>query len=153
MTAANHVTTGALLAAVLPLPAAVMLAVAFLAHFALDSLPHYGEDELPKNSKKYTRILLIDCTLVLVVLATIIAVQPPNAWLLVLSGLACASPDFMWLPNYIREHRGKPAKEHKHVVRLHKWVQWAERPYGYYYEIFWFVTVGSLLLYAMLIQI
>jgi hypothetical protein len=59
----------------------------------------------------------------------------------------------MWLPNLIRQHRGWPLKDYRHIVHFHKKIQWAERPYGYYYEIFWFILVASLLLYAIFLQI
>ena len=74
MTATNHGLSGYLMGAVLPLPLAIP--AAFLSHFILDKIPHYGVDNNQKNSSRvYKLIVFGDVILALCLLAAGIFLQ------------------------------------------------------------------------------
>lgn len=146
MTATNHVLTGVLIVALVPNPL-ISLPLAFLAHFVLDALPHFGDTHnraaVFKNLKY---ILAADMLIASAVLLAILGLQPANWPLLILGGVLCASPDLMWMPNYLRYLLHKPTKPSNWLMRFHTWIQWGERPWGILVELVWFASVGSVLL-------
>lgn len=143
MTATNHVVTGMTLLAAVPHPA--MLPVAFLSHFALDALPHYGAPATEHTSHKFLVILFSDMGVAASFLLAITLLQPENWPLLVLGGILSASPDLMWLPRWLQELQGKdPGKLHL-IGRFHSWIQWAEKPWGLIVELIWFLGFSYLL--------
>src|SRR5690349_19130048 len=109
MTATNHVLTGALIAVVVHNPV-VALPAAFLSHFVLDAIPHYGNKKLKIDSSGYRTLLVSDMSLAAYFLAFLLIVQPPYAWLAVACGILAASPDLMWIPDFIAEtwHKKSP---------------------------------------------
>jgi hypothetical protein len=59
MTATNHGLMGIVIGAYMPLPYAIP--VAFVSHFILDALPHYGIPQKQRNrSKIYKRVVTVD---------------------------------------------------------------------------------------------
>ncbi len=142
--ASNHVMTGAVIGSVVVNPV-LALPVAVMAHFALDALPHHGIDD--HKSTKFLYVLSIDAGLAAAVLISVIILQPQNWLLIVLCGIACASPDLMWLPRWVNELRGKPAKPFGRIARFHAWVQWAEREtwWGLVAEFVWFCLMFVML--------
>jgi hypothetical protein len=146
MTASNHVVFGALVAAVVQEPL-IALPLAFASHFALDAMPHFGEKKL--SLSRLTWILIPDMILAATILIWIAVVRPIHWPLLIACGILAASPDLMWLPNYIRGLRKMPLKTKKYLLmRFHAWVQWGEYPWGYVIEIPWFVLSVYLLYMA-----
>ena len=143
MTASNHVITGALIGAVIGNPVAIP--VAFLAHFALDALPHFGLDE--HTDRKFLLVLSADAGLASALLLVIAVLQPANWPLIFMCGIACASPDLMWFPRWVREIRGKKPKPLSLIARFHARIQWAERQrwWGVLCEVMWFSTMFVLL--------
>lgn len=143
MTASNHVVTGALIGAAIANPVAIPLA--FFAHFLLDALPHYSVDE--HTGQKFIFVLSADAGLASAVLITVFLLQPQNWLLIILCGIACASPDLMWLPRWIVELRGKKPKPMGVVRKLHANIQWAEQ------EVWWGILVEAVWFSSMLILI
>lgn len=143
MTASNHVITGALIGAVISSP--IALPIALVAHFALDALPHYGLDE--HNNRKFLLVLSIDAGLAAALLFVIFALHPTNWLLIAACGVACASPDLMWFPRWLREINGKKPKPMNKLERFHAQIQWAEREkwWGIVCETAWFATMFVLL--------
>lgn len=129
MTGSNHIVAGALIAAVIPQPL-IAIPLAFLSHFLLDALPHFGDTE--KHSwlnRNFSLILLIDTLISAGFLLTLMVMQPDNWGLMVISGLVAVSPDALWLPYYLDELKGI-TREHGKLAKLFKWIQWGERPWG-----------------------
>ena len=149
MTATNHVVTGAVVAAAIGQPA-VALPVAFLLHFVLDALPHYGHRDDEPAAKSYERLKLllpIDAAVAALILLAIVLAHPPNWPVMVLGGILCASPDMMWMPKFVRHLLGKASSAQPNwLMRFHHWIQWGERGWGKYVEAVWFVVIGGLLL-------
>ncbi len=136
MTGTNHVLTGVAIGLAVQQPVlAVPLALG--SHFALDALPHYGGDS--HKTKKFLTLLAIDGTLIAIVLVSLIVSQPSNWVLALVCGLLAASPDFMWLPNFLRDlsdhHTRKPYDDP--ITKFHKRIQWAEKTYNWPYEFAW----------------
>ncbi len=139
MTASNHVITGVLIGAVITNPVAIP--IAFLAHFALDALPHFGLNE--HTDRKFLVVLSMDAGLAAALLLVLFILQP-NYWpIIVASGIACASPDLMWFPRWILELQGKKPKPMGPIARFHAKIQWAERQrwWGLLSELIWFGTM------------
>ena len=140
MTATNHTLSGIAIAATLPNPF-VALPLAFLAHFVLDALPHFDFFQTRKSTKLFSRVLLVDSLLAAAALVSLYILQPEYWLLLVAGGIACASPDLMWLPHFLRTKRGYTTKPHNVLLRFHKKIQWGEREWGIWVELLWAVTV------------
>ncbi len=146
MTATNHVLTGVAIVALVPNPW-VALPLAFLAHFALDALPHFGNTKHPETIlPKLKYILAVDMFIAAAMLLALAVLQPDAWFLLALGGVLCASPDLMWMPNYVRYLQSKPTKPNNAFMRFHSWIQWGERPWGIWVELVWFFVIGWLVL-------
>ncbi len=123
MTATNHVITGMVVGAAVVNPI-VAIPLALMAHFVLDALPHYG---LGKHTDtKFLYVLSSDMGAAMALLIVVAALQPANWLLIIASGIACASPDLMWLPRWISELSGKKNKPMGPIRRFHAKIQWAE---------------------------
>lgn len=144
MTGSNHVVTGALVAAVVHQPQ-LAIPLAFLSHFVLDALPHYGDNSDHSWLRThFDKVLIVDACITTAFLVTLAMTQPAHWLLMIICGLVAVSPDILWLPYYIADRKGNP-KEHGPVSRLFKWIQWGERPWGIYIEfVFFFVILSAL---------
>lgn len=105
MTAANHTLTGAVLglAAAPLLPWWTILPLVLLVHYAMDSLPHFGQrgnEAAALNRLKW--LLPLDATLALSVLATLFFARPPFWTLAIAAGVVCASPDLLKIGRFMR---------------------------------------------------
>lgn len=152
MTATNHTLTGAVTATFIANPF-VAIPVAFLLHFVLDSLPHYGASYLPPDrqrifmtSSSFKFILAFDSVLALSFLLSVAVIQPQSWPLIIACGIACASPDLMWLPRWLNDLKDKTNKPLGKVASFHSRIQWGERPWGWIIEAAWFVTFLSVYL-------
>jgi hypothetical protein len=140
MTATNHVLTGMVIGSVVSSPF-VALPLAFFSHFVLDALPHYGLKR--QDDRKFLYYLSLDAGTAAGLLLVIVFLQP-SAWLLIIaSGIACASPDLMWFPDWVRLISNHKKKSPGIVKRLHAKVQWAEKNawWGIAFEVFWFIIM------------
>lgn len=134
MTASNHVVVGALIAVAIP-HATFAIPLAFVSHFLMDALPHYGDNN--KHSwlnRKFKYILLIDILIAIIFLISLAILQPSNWVLYAICGLVATSPDILWLPYFLADLKHQ-SKEHSKAAKLLKWIQWGERPWGIYIEI------------------
>ncbi|MBA2279107.1 hypothetical protein H0V99_01535 [Candidatus Saccharibacteria bacterium] len=130
----NHAAVGAGIA--LLLPPQIALPLAFLSHFVLDGLPHYGiaGDEGFKNLFKHNRtdiMLLVD----VVGVVTLIVLAFGQSWYVLAGMIAAVSPDFMWLYRYfLYERHGNEPPKAGPITRFHQKIQWCERLWGIYIE-------------------
>lgn len=136
MTATNHTLTGVLIGLSVHSPV-VAIVIAILSHFVLDAIPHYSDPKLV--GKKLAPVLAIDASIALIILGSMVVLQPAYWLLAVACGIAAASPDLMWFPRWVRDVRGRPPKPFNAIMRFHGKIQWAEKPYNYPYEIVWFI--------------
>ena len=139
MTGSNHLVTGALIAAVVPVPA-LAIPLAFVSHFVLDALPHFGDTN--KHSwlnRHFNYILAVDIIVGLAFLLALAILQPLHWVLMLVCAAVSVSPDALWIPYYLSDRKGIEL-EHGRLSKLFKKIQWAERPWGIYVEVLWFVT-------------
>jgi F0F1-type ATP synthase assembly protein I len=123
----NHFVTGAIIALVVGEPLAA-LPLAFLSHFVLDTLPHYGEREA---EDEYTRsrlswsIVIIDAALGVSFAVWLLA----NQYFLLLAGaLAAFLPDVVWMYRLVRykltdymKPRNRFSRFHERIQREYEW--------------------------------
>lgn len=137
MTGINHMATGAIIGAAINSPI-VAMPVAFASHFALDVLPHYGNDH---NRKRFKILIALDAILVVAIVVGLLIARP-HKWLsMLVCGLLAMSPDLMWLPEFIRDIRKKEAKARTRIMHFHQRIQWGERVWGAAVEAAWMVLL------------
>lgn len=144
MVATNHAVTGAIIGLSLGNP--IALPLAFLSHFVLDAIPHFGDDNKRIARTSFVLQLLADATLCGLLVLLLALSGTANWQLAALCAFLAASPDFMWIPRFLRARKGQKDPEPSHpVIRFHSWIQWFQRPIGAIVEIGW-LTAGVVLL-------
>lgn len=151
MTATNHALTGALIAAVVKRPE-LAIPLAFLAHFAMDAIPHFGlsySNPFARNrDKRFKLVLSIDIVISIIVLI-LVPIYLHNRlpiWLSLTSMLACMSPDLVWGWHFYQELRYKVQRRKRWFSKMHKAIQWSETPAGGIVEIFWLAGAVALVI-------
>jgi hypothetical protein len=146
MTATNHGLMGIVIGAYMPLPYAIP--VAFVSHFILDALPHYGIPQKQRNrSKIYKRVVTVD-TIAALLLAVMGAAF--GKWTLFLVGWVAYSPDIMWVVSYFRHKNNLHIKPKNMFSKFHKNIQHYERPWGAYVEFGLFIILLPLAIHLIL---
>ena len=133
MTLTNHLLTGSVLAKVLPLPLAIPLA--FVSHFVLDALPHFGfkDNRDIENWQQQKKLLITVWSLdfIVAVLLSIWLVHSGHTkWLLV--GLVAYSPDLVWVYYFVSKEKFGKLKRTKgnRFIQFHLDIQKFERIWG-----------------------
>jgi hypothetical protein len=149
MTATNHTLTGVAFTAVTVnfLPIWLLLPAAFMLHFAMDALPHFGQaTDKSKWRDALARLkwfLPIDAGVAASVLLTLMLVQPEHWLLLMAGGIVCASPDLWSISRFVRFLRsGNTALNNDWFAQFHHRIQWGERLWGAWIELAWCVVFG-----------
>lgn len=136
MTIINHAAVGAGIALIIKQPL-LALPLAFLSHFALDALPHFGivGDKTYEKIFKFKRtyfMVLVD-VFGSIALTAILWGQP---WYVFAAAVLAVSPDLMWVYRYFGFERfGKNPPKPGLVTRFHQNIQWGERLWGAYLEV------------------
>lgn len=147
MTVTNHMMTGAVIAAAVQRPL-LAIPLAFLSHFAIDMLPHYGYGHIPPHLRDKQKNFLAKQTLDTYFALALFWLVPymlrnhVTPVVTALCMLASAVPDFVWAIEYImaQPHRRGTYRERSWFTRLHKAIQWCERTWGIYVELAWFAA-------------
>jgi hypothetical protein len=150
MTATNHAATGALIATVIKEPL-LAVPISFLAHFAMDAIPHFGLSEknvFLRNAKRtFWVVLWADLAIATTLLITLpLLITGASSWAVLLCMLACMSPDLVWGWRLLWEIKEKTVRPKRAFSRFHAWIQWREFPKGIYVEITWLAGVLSLII-------
>lgn len=151
MTATNHVITGALVAAYVEHPF-IAIPLAFLAHFAMDAIPHFritAKNDMERfNQRAFKKLLMADTAvavlLIVVIPLLLYGIRP--WWLVVVCMMACASPDLAWGWRFFLALHKRIDKKKNTFSRLHSLIQWSETQSGIYVELAWFLAVSLLVL-------
>ena len=145
MTATNHVLSGMVIGSVIGSPI-LAIPIAFFSHFFLDALPHYALKR--QDDRKFLYYLSIDVGIAAGLLLVIILLQPDSWFLIATAGVACASPDLMWFPDWVRLITNNKKKTPGLIKKIHARVQWAEKNawWGIVFEIFWTILMFFTLL-------
>ena len=136
MTGTNHFLAGASIGLYISNPV-VAIPVAFMSHFALDALPHFGvafDTRTKKRPPVFTRVIRADALISIVLLYFAITSLPLLATACMIAAL---SPDFVWVYKFtFKERFGKlPPSPKGPLSQLHKDIQRYERIWGLYVEI------------------
>jgi hypothetical protein len=147
VTSTNHVLTGAVIALVIKQPA-IAIPVAFLSHFVLDVLPHFGiyeDDVVKRNANRLFRtVLSIDILLLITALSVVpwLVGQDVGVWLVFSCMVAAVLPDAAWVPMFVREIKTKQWRpSHNHFINFHRSIQWFEKPQGLAVELLWIIML------------
>ncbi|GAC1392271.1 MAG: hypothetical protein NVSMB46_07720 [Candidatus Saccharimonadales bacterium] len=147
MTAINHALTGTLIAIVIP-NVALALVVSFLSHIILDAMPHYGNDKMKLNSKKFKIILGLDIAACFV-LSLLILLYIPRPFGVILCAFFATSLDSLWLRDFLLALDGKVKKKYGYVRTFLSDIQWSQTTRGKYVEIIF----GLLVIVLIVIKI
>ncbi len=145
MTATNHVVTGVLIGTVVHNPM-LALPAALASHLVLDALPHYGDRHLKYSSTKFKLILGTDIYLAALVLVLVAVAAPEHRLLLLGCGVLAASPDLLWLPDFIAGLRKHKMPVYGPVRRFLHDIQRYQNPktISLLIDVFYFVVAFSL---------
>lgn len=137
----NHAAVGGLIATVLPLPIAIPLA--FLSHFVLDALPHYGIPQNRRDKELFWKIFTAADFWLSWLLLGFIALSRQH-YAVFLCGVIAASPDFVWVLRILRQRSFDLSHHGNWFTRWHAGIQRYERRWGIYIELPVAVMVGYL---------
>lgn len=142
MRAINHAMTGAIIGLTVGNPVAAA-GLALASHFVFDAVPHHGDNErYPISSKLFTRILIVDAMLCLVLVAMLFFLLPFwTATIVSLCAFLATSPDLMWIDRFmVARHKGGDPGIRGRIQWFHAKVQWSETPHGKWVELIAMVT-------------
>ena len=143
MTATNHALTGAVVALSVKQPFLAVL-LAFLSHFALDAVPHFGVPPGSFELRKYAKFLVADFSTLFLSVILIAVIYADNFWVILLCMATAAAPDAFWWK--YRKNLEEDSKEGVDAInRFHWWIQWKEFPQGIFVELAWLVFLISLM--------
>ncbi|MDQ3123957.1 MAG: hypothetical protein M3Q14_04735 [bacterium] len=130
MIGTNHFLSGAVIGLSVSQPV-LALPLAFLSHFVLDMVPHFGFEGWGDNAlkRKYfvfwtvVKLDIIFLTIALIFLAM------NREWLAIGAGVIAVSPDFSWIYRFIyKQNFGRlPIPPRNKYDSFHKRIQWYEK--------------------------
>jgi hypothetical protein len=144
MTATNHGLVGSTIAITLHNYPVLAITIAVISHFLLDSIPHFGDDNMDLKGSKFKKILSLDAIIAVISTLILALVWQQYFFLVIFCAFAAASPDLMWI--YYVYINPKLRLVHK-IPRFHTWIQWSQTPKGAYIEVMWFLGLFSGLIY------
>lgn len=127
-------------------PVAAVVA-AFLSHFMLDALPHFGAS-VEREKKLLVRVWLVDFLLLCIGCASLVVLDVPNKPLVTIASLAAMSPDFAWVYRYVVKQKfgALPATKLRGLNAFHAKIQWSETHMGMVLELVWFAATAVVVL-------
>lgn len=144
MTATNHVITGIVLASAIKQPA-IALPLAFISHFILDALPHFGNHKLTHGKiQNFSIYLAVDMAVAASLLMVTFFLAPQGWQAMLAAGILAASPDLMWIPKYVSMLKSKPEPKKNWIKNFHSRIQ-HESPSGAIVELVWFFAMMYIL--------
>ncbi len=128
MTLTNHLMTGAMIALVAKQPF-LAIPLAFMSHFALDALPHYGDPGHGESEYEARRrvwaVRVIDFAIGGMFFYYLIDQQ---MYFVAFCALVAFIPDMVWIHRYIRQRywgdvglRNRFSRFHEHIQRESQW--------------------------------
>jgi hypothetical protein len=146
MTGFNHGMTGAVVALTVKQPL-LAIPLAFLSHFLIDIIPHFGLDEKELFGRKFNFILVVDFLFAVSLMTAMAMLFPGHILLIWACMIAAASPDLMWAYHrlYIEHIKNRTLKLGL-FARFHSKIQWSQTLRGAYVEVIWFFMVSYIIL-------
>jgi hypothetical protein len=146
MIATNHALTGAAIVLTVKQPA-LALPLAFLSHFILDAIPHFGihEDEPVKRNGHWLFKSVVSVDVILTLMALIAVPLTFNSeisgWWILLGMFVGISPDSVWIYRFLYEFRTKIVRPYGRFAHFHQRIQWSEKPWGIGVELAWIIMI------------
>lgn len=134
MTTSNHLFAGAIIALSVQQPA-FAIPLAFMSHFLMDAMPHYGyEGRDYGKAFKHKLTFVMESVNIVGVPLLFYLLWGQSIWVFV-AAVAALSPDFMWVYRYFWfERKGLPAPGGA-LTKFHHDIQRYERSWGILVEI------------------
>lgn len=147
MTITNHVVTGVLVATIVDNPL-IGIPMAFLSHFVVDVLPHFGYKQSGFGNYFQHKLSYLVIIVDLFATLALLVFTWPQPWWVYVAGFAGVAPDLAWPYRYwFFERTGKAKPGEGNIInRFHNNIQWCERPWGIFFELFWLLLTGSILI-------
>ncbi len=141
MTATNHALTGAVIGLAVG-NAWLVIPAAFVSHFALDALPHFGvrgSEAKWLRSKRFRALLILDMTACLALVLALFLNGGQHWFLAAACAFTATTPDLFWIERLIKALKKRPLlKEYKNPFKqLHSKIQWFALPPGLIVEGVW----------------
>jgi putative flippase GtrA len=143
LTAINHALTGALIGFSVS-NTLLAIVLAFVSHFILDSIPHFGKQDGGDKwlkSKTFKSMLIVDTGLCFLLVVLISANHPLNYILAVVCAFVAASPDLFSINRFYSVINNKKWKPNLYT-KFAGGIQWFEKPIGAAVEITWFLIMA-----------
>lgn len=142
MTGLNHALTGSAIALVVKRPL-LAIPLAFLSHFFIDMVPHWGNTSFyTPGSPEFPYILAADGLLVVISLVIICYyARRDQIWLILTCAFLAMLPDAFWA-------LGRSDNLPSPIVwfdTFHKNIQWCEKPWGIIIELLYATGMGYLI--------
>jgi len=134
--------TGAVIAAAVQQPWLVV-PLALVSHFVLDTVPHFGVVENDINARNrhplFKTVLAVDLAVLFtaLILIPLLFSGKVSGWVLLAGMVAAWLPDVVWVSHFWHNRKGHIVKEPSWLTRFHQKIQWFERPPGLAIEILW----------------
>lgn len=142
--------TGALIAVAVERPL-LAIPLAFLSHFLLDMMPHFGYARVPIQQrdarKHFLHFQITDAFVALGIylLVPFLLSDQQSPLVTALCMMAAQAPDALWVFEYAHAQRRGQYLERNWYLRFHKAIQWCERKWGAYVEAVYFLGIGSVI--------
>jgi hypothetical protein len=145
MTGLNHVLTGTAIALAVKQPL-LIAPLAFLSHFLLDAVPHFGGTPFHVyGHKHFAKAMATDGLLAITALCTILFFAPALIIPILVGAFFGFLPDVFWL--YYYSHH----EPQYWFFRFHQAIQWFERPSGAIVEASYFILISTII-FALLLK-
>ena len=125
---------------------AIALPLAFLSHYVLDAIPHFGihEDDVVKRNAHwlFRTVVSVDTVLAatLIIAVPLLADVHVNGWLILCDMLAGIAPDSVWIYRHLHFMYKKIERPFGKISQIHQRIQWFEKPWGLPVEVAWVVV-------------
>lgn len=137
----NHALAGGLVGYLLPVPAAIPVAIA--SHFILDMLPHYG---LPYKDRDHSKLWKPLFTVDFFAAASLMAIPiTTHNYGMLICGVLAVLPDFVWVAHVAKKRTFNLGEHTNWYTKWHAGIQRYERPWGIWVEL----PLAALLFYAV----
>ncbi len=143
MTGTNHAMTGGVIG--LAIGGSVAIPIAFVSHFILDWLPHYGLNTDDRLTRQHFFMKSVAVDVLLLSGLLIAGVVNGLPWYVFAAALAAMAPDLSWMYRYVVEEKlGKLEPKPKNKFdQWHSNIQkWETIMPGVWVELFWFTIMG-----------
>jgi hypothetical protein len=138
MIALNHMLTGTAIALAVKQPILV-IPLAFLSHFVLDSTPHFGGMPFYQYGHRiFPYVMVADGLLSFAAIGTVVLLQPEFMFVIGLGAFFAILPDVFWLGHYM-------LKWEHWFFRFHQKIQWFERPPGIIVEAAYLIFICTII--------